>query len=602
MAKKQQRKSNLEEIQSKLVEHKVEVKDGVFIFTGPITIAELSNSLGKSTNEIVSYFFKKGQMYNQNYTLNEEEIAELCIEFGLDFQKEQNINAANFMEQIEIIDSEEDLETRAPIITVMGHVDHGKTTLLDKIRKANVASSEAGGITQHTGAYQIKHKNKKITFLDTPGHQAFTGMRIRGAKVTDIVILVVAADDGIMPQTEEAISHAKNANVPIIVFINKMDKVNKDIERIKAELSNHDIVTEEWNGNTQFIYGSALSGKGIDELFDAINVQSEILELKANKNRYPIGTVIESKLDKGRGSVATLIVQNGTLHARDFIVAGSQYGKIRTLETTSGKKIEKAGPGTPVVITGLNYTPLSGDKFYGFHEEKAAKKLASDKSFLDKQQNLKQKNMINNLDESIKVINIIVKSDVFGTSEAIKSSLEDLKNDEVVINVIHSGSGEITKSDILLAKASKAIIYGFNIKVNDKTINEAAEEGVEIKNYSIIYKIIEEVQLMAKGLKAPKYLRQEIGQAQILKLFWYSKIGQIAGCLAISGKIKANAIIQIYRKNKMIHEGKLETLKSGLNDAKEIGNGKEFGCKIYKYEDAQIDDIIKAYEEILVEE
>ncbi|WGI36379.1 translation initiation factor IF-2 [Mesomycoplasma lagogenitalium] len=601
MAKKINRKSNLEEIKSQLVSVKTELKDGIFIFTGPMTIAEFTEKIKKPANEVVAMFFKKGKMYNLNHSLSEEEIAELCLEYGFDFQKETEINASNFMDEIEIFDEEKEMQLRAPIITIMGHVDHGKTTLLDKIRKTNVADGEAGGITQHTGAYQIEFQNRKITFLDTPGHEAFTEMRSRGAKITDIVVLVVAADDGVMPQTIEAISHAKNANVPIIVFVNKMDKQNTDIEKLKSELSVHNIMSEEWGGDNMFIYGSGKTGKGISELFEAINLQADILDLKANRNRYPIGTVVESRLDKGKGAIATLIIQNGTLYPRDFIVAGSKYGKIRTMEDSNGKPLEKAYPGTPVVITGLNYIPLAGDRFFGFTDEKFAKNLAEEKAFTDKQTILKERNSVS-FEDGIKLVNIIIKSDVFGTSEAIKSSLEKLKNDEAVVNVVHSSVGEVTKADILLAQASNAIIYAFNSNVPSSIKQFANQEKIEIKEYSVIYKIIEEVEALLKGFKAPKYEERKIGEALVLKLFYYSKVGYIAGSTMLDGKFKSGCKVKVLRKNKIIHTGKLDSLRKGPNDVKEVASGMEFGCHIAKFDDIQVDDIIQAFEEVLIEE
>ncbi|MBN3535033.1 translation initiation factor IF-2 [Mycoplasma procyoni] len=601
MAKKNNRKSNLEEIKSQLVSVKTELKDGVFIFTGPMTIAEFTQKINKSANEVITAFFKKGKMYTLNHSLSEEEIAELCLEYGFDFQKETEINASNFMEEIQISDQESEMETRAPIITIMGHVDHGKTTLLDRIRKSNVVEGEAGGITQHTGAYQVEFQNKKITFLDTPGHEAFTEMRARGAKVTDIVVLVVAADDGVMPQTVEAISHAKSAKVPIIVFVNKVDKPNTDIERIKAELSTHDILPEEWKGDNIFVYGSGKTGQGIPELFEAINLQASVLDLKANKNRYPIGTVVESRLDKGKGAIATLIIEHGTLYPRDFIVAGSKYGKIRTMEDSTGKSVEKAIPGMPVVITGLNYVPLAGDKFFGFPDEKFAKSLAEEKAFSDKQQQLKERNSIT-FEDGVKVVKIIIKSDVNGTAEAIKSSLEKLKNEEAAVHVIHSSVGEVTKADILLAQASDAIIYAFNTNVPSSIKQFANQEKIEIKEYSIIYKIIEEVEAILKGFKAPKYEERNTGEALVLQLFFYSKVGNIAGSTMVSGKMKAGSKVRVLRKGKVVHVGKLDSLRKGPNDTKEVSSGMEFGCHIAKFDDIRVDDIIQAYEEVLIEE
>ena len=380
---KSKRISNDDEIKNQLVDIKVELKDGVFIFTGPMSVNEFAKRINKSTNEILTNLFKKGIMYTLNSILSEEEIAEICFEYGFDFKKEIELNESNFMDHFEINDDQKDLVPRPPIITIMGHVDHGKTTLIDKIRKSNITSTEAGGITQHTGAYQVNHKKRLITFLDTPGHEAFTAMRLNGAKVTDIVILVVAADDGVMPQTVEAIDHAKAAKVPIIVFINKMDKPNADPEKVKGDLSKHDILAEDWGGDTTFIYGSALTGQGIEDLFEAIILQADILNLRANKNRSPIGTVIEANILTGKGTIATLMITNGTIYKRDFIVAGSNFGRIKTLLSIEGKEIESAGPGTPVIITGLNYLPKSGDKFLGFEDEKFAKKLANKLAFSD---------------------------------------------------------------------------------------------------------------------------------------------------------------------------------------------------------------------------
>ncbi|MGY6172277.1 translation initiation factor IF-2 [Candidatus Mycoplasma pogonae] len=600
MAKNKSRKWDVNEIKSQLTSVKTELKNGVFIFSKQMTISEVAQKMNKSASEIVGHFFKRGKMFNLNHTLGEEEIAELCLEFGYDFQKENEINAANFMEKIVIVDDKKDLEWRPPIITIMGHVDHGKTSLLDKIRKSNVASSEAGGITQHTGAYQVSHKNKLITFLDTPGHEAFTGMRARGAKITDIIILVVAADDGVMPQTIEAINHAKAAEVPVIVFVNKMDKVNKDPERVKSDLSGYDIVSEEWGGDIQFVYGSALTGKGIEDLLTAITLQAEMMELKANKNRYPIGFVIEAKMDKGRGALATIIVQNGTLYERDFIVAGSKYGKIRTMESTTGQRVEKAEPGTPVVITGLNYLPEAGDKFFGFLDEKFAKELAEEKAFQDKQDVLKLKNSFQT-ESDVKVINIIIKADVSGVSEAIKNSLSKLQNEDAVVNVIHSSPGEVSKADILLASASNAIIYSFNLKVSDSIMQFAKEQKVDVRSYNIIYKIIEEIEAMIKGMKAPKYESKLIGEATVLQVFFYSKVGNIAGCVVNSGLVRSKCSVQVFRKNKKIHEGKLDSLKIQKNDVAEVKNGHEFGCHIRKFNDVEPDDVLKFFEEVLVE-
>ncbi len=597
---KNKRISNDEEIKNQLVDIKVELKDGVFIFTGPMSVNEFAKRINKSTNEILTNLFKKGIMYTLNSILSEEEIAEICFEYGFDFKKEIELNESNFMDHFEINDNKDELVPRPPIITIMGHVDHGKTTLIDKIRKSNIAASEAGGITQHTGAYQVSHNKKLITFLDTPGHEAFTAMRLNGAKVTDIVILVVAADDGVMPQTVEAIDHAKAAKVPIIVFINKMDKPNADSEKVKGDLSKYDVLAEDWGGDTTFIYGSGLTGQGIEDLFEAILLQADILDLKANKNRSPIGTVIEANILTGKGTIATLMVTNGTIYKRDFIVAGSNFGRIKTLLSIEGKEIESAGPGTPVIITGLNYLPKSGDKFLGFEDEKFAKKLANKKAFSDKQNELVNKNVnLNNIGDK-KIVNLIIKTDVQGTAEAIKYSLSKLSNKDVIINIIRYSSGSITNSDILLAKASNAIIFAFNLKVDASIRNQASQEKIIIKTSSIIYEIIEEVENIVKSYGEPEYEEIKVGEAIIQKIFFYSKVGNIAGCLATNGTIKINTKMKLLRNNKIIHEGILETLQHGKDSIKKIEKGKEFGTHVKDFNDIQEGDIIETYENVLI--
>ena len=589
------RKTNDHFIENQLKSVDTQLKDGVFIFTAPMTISEFAEKVKKPSNEIVGHFFKQGNMYNINHILDEEQIAELCLELGYDFQKETEINAQNFMEEVEITDKEEDLEQRPPIITIMGHVDHGKTTLIDNIRNANVAAGEAGGITQHTGAYQVIHEGKKITFLDTPGHEAFTAMRSRGAKLTDIVILVVAADDGVKPQTKEAVDHAKAAKVPMIVFVNKMDKPGANPEKVISELSGEDVVAEEWGGDVQFIKGSGLTGEGITELFAAINLEAEMLELKANPNRLPIGTVVESRIDKGRGTTATIIVENGTLHSRDFIVAGSNYGRIRTMHDSNKKVMDKAGPGTPVVITGLNYTPNAGDKFFGFTDEKFAKNLASQKAHLDRQDELRERTPIQ-VEDGVKIYNIIIKADVQGTAEAVKHSLAKLENEEAKVNIVRSSVGAINKSDILLAQASNATIFGFNIRPMADMKSLANEQKVEIKSYSIIYKMIEDVESTLTGMQAPKYEEKVTGEAQVQKVIFYSKVGNIAGCMMNSGVIYSTSQIRLIRNGVVLHDGKLDSLQRGKDSAKKVENGKDFGCHIRAYNDIQEGDIIEAYQ------
>ncbi|WP_036430643.1 translation initiation factor IF-2 [Mycoplasmopsis felis] len=600
MAKKNHRISNVKEIKEQLQTTKTEVKNGVFIFTSKMSIADFSKSTNISANDIIKKFFLLGKMYNVNHILSEEEIAELCIENGLDFQKETNVDGSNFLDEVNFEDKPEDLITRNPIIAVMGHVDHGKTTLIDKIRKSNIVASESSGITQHTGAYEIAHKKSHITFLDTPGHEAFTKMRARGAKVTDIIILVVAADDGVMPQTKEAIQHAKAANVPIIVFVNKMDKPNKDLDRLKGELAENEVVISEYGGDVQIVYGSAINGEGLTELFDEITLLAEVMDLKANPKRYPIGTVIESRVDKGAGAVSTIVIENGTLYKGDFIVAGSRYGRIRSLTDSQGNPLEKVLPGQPGIITGLNYAPDAGDKFIGFSDEKFAKKLANEKAFADKMNLLHDKSVAMQNTDGKKVINVIIKSDVHGTSEAIKGQINSMENEEAIVKVIAASAGYVNGNDLLLAQASNAIIFVFNLKTPSNMKQNAAAQNISLIEHNVIYKIIEDCQTLLDGQKAPVYEERKIGEAHILKVFFYSKVGKIAGCLQDSGVVKEKCKVKVYRKSKLIHEGVLESLKRELNDAKEVVKGKDFGTHIKNFNDIELDDVLEFYEDVRI--
>ncbi|MEI2462455.1 translation initiation factor IF-2 [Mycoplasmopsis felis] len=600
MAKKNYRISNVQEIKEQLQTTKTEVKNGVFIFTSKMSIADFSKSTNISANDIIKKFFLLGKMYNVNHILSEEEIAELCIENGLDFQKETKVDGSNFLDEVNFEDKPEDLITRNPIIAVMGHVDHGKTTLIDKIRKSNIVASESSGITQHTGAYEIAHKKSYITFLDTPGHEAFTKMRARGAKVTDIIILVVAADDGVMPQTKEAIQHAKAANVPIIVFVNKMDKPNKDLDRLKGELAENEVVISEYGGDVQIVYGSAINGEGLTELFDEITLLAEVMDLKANPKRYPIGTVIESRVDKGAGAVSTIVIENGTLYKGDFIVAGSRYGRIRSLTDSQGNPLEKVLPGQPGIITGLNYAPDAGDKFIGFSDEKFAKKLANEKAFADKMNLLHDKSVAMQNTDGKKVINVIIKSDVHGTSEAIKGQINSMENEEAIVKVIAASAGYVNGNDLLLAQASNAIIFVFNLKTPSNMKQNAAGQNISLIEHNVIYKIIEDCQTLLDGQKAPVYEERKIGEAHILKVFFYSKVGKIAGCLQDSGVVKEKCKVKVYRKSKLIHEGVLESLKRELNDAKEVVKGKDFGTHIKNFNDIELDDVLEFYEDVRI--
>lgn len=593
------RKSNVESLKQQLNVVETKLEDGVFIFSGPLTISEFANKIKKSVSEILTHYFKQGLMKTINTTLNEEEIAELCLQYNLDFKKEDNVDAQNLFDKLEIVEDPNDLVKRPPIVTIMGHVDHGKTTLIDKIRQSNILDSEFGGITQHTGAYQVEHNDRKITFLDTPGHEAFTEMRSRGAKVTDIVVIVVAADDGVKPQTIEAIDHAKAANVPIIIFVNKMDKPGADPEKVKSQLSEHDIVCEEWGGEHQFIYGSAANNHNIDSLLEAIFLQADLLDLKANLNRDPIGTVVESRIDKGRGVVSTIIVQNGTLLPRDFIVAGGQYGNIRSLTTVEGKPLAKALPGTPCVITGLAKNPQSGDKFIVISDEKFAKKLAEEKAYLDKQRELNEKNAFS-IHDGIKTVNVIIKTDVQGTAEAIRQTLIKIKNEEIAVNVIRSTAGEVTKADILLAETSNARIYVFNNALSAEIKKLAESKGIKIARHNIIYKIVEELEALITTMKEPVYEEKLIGTAQVIQLFFYSKVGTIAGCMATSGQIKEFSKVEVLRRDKVIFKGQIDSLKREKNDVKVVEKGFDFGTHIKEFDKIEVDDELKFYEDVLV--
>lgn len=597
---KRNRVSNTDEVKKQLSDIKTEIVDGTFIFTNRLPLGEFAEKIKANPNEIIKNFFMKGKYYTINHILEEEEIAEICLEKGLDFKKENNIDAGNFLNEVVFHDDPKALIKRPPIITVMGHVDHGKTSLIDYIRKTKVAETESSGITQHTGAYQITYNNNKITFIDTPGHKAFSEMRARGAKVTDIIVLVVAADDGVMPQTIEAINHAKAANVPIIVFVNKMDKQQKDLDRIKRELLEANVVIEEYGGDAQIVYGSAVTGQGIEKLFDAILLLADILDLKANPDRYPLGTVIESKIDKGIGNVSTVIVENGTLCKSDYIVAGACSGKVRTLKDTLGNNIEQAGPGTPVIISGLNNSPLAGDKFIGFEDEKYAKKLANQKAQIDKSNDLYERTQQIAIEDGKKVFNVIIRSDVQGTAEAIKNTVSTMENEEAAIRVIAAQAGQVVSNDLLLAQASNAIIIAFNIKVSPNIKQTAKELGVKILNYEVIYKITEDLQKMLDGEKPVVYEEKKIGSAHVIKTFFYSKVGTIAGCLVDDGVVKANCKVKIFRNRKMIHEGVLETLKREMNDAKEVEKGKDFGTHIKKFNDIKEDDTLEFFEDVPV--
>ncbi|VEU67968.1 translation initiation factor IF-2 [Mycoplasmopsis pulmonis] len=603
MAKKRDKRlSNINEIKTQIINVKTELKNGVFIFSSPMTIGEFAQKINISGTEIVKEYFLKGKMYTLNHILSEEEIADLCFKHGYDFRVEKEINASNFLDNIEFEDKKEDLETRPPIITIMGHVDHGKTTLIDKIRKSNIVSTESSGITQHTGAYQIIYDNKKITFLDTPGHEAFSAMRARGSKVTDIVILVVAADDGVKPQTKEAIAHAQAANVPIIVFVNKMDKPSKDLNRLKNDLSVSGINLEEWGGDTPIVYGSALKGEGIEKLFENINLQAEILDLKFNPKRHPLGVVIESKMDKGVGSLTTVIVQNGTLHKGDFLVAGPRYGRVKAIYDTNKKPLKKVGAGTPVFVIGLNYAPSAGEKFVGINDEKYAKKLSQEREDSEKQEKFLQQTQTISIrrDNDKKIFNIIIKSDTQGTAEAIKDLILRIANDEIEVIVVSYGIGVINNSDLLLAQTSNSEIIGFNSKPNPNIKQQAEDLNIQVNSFDVVYKIVDYLNEKINKMVKPKFEKRTIGRAKILKVFFYSKVGNIAGCLMEEGHVKSDSFVKVYRKNKLIHDGRVETLRKGPDEVKKIEKGFEFGLRIKNFDDIKEDDQLEIIEEFRI--
>ena len=577
------------------------VVDGVVEYEEGITVDELSQKIGQTPANVIKVLFMLGTMVTINSSLNDEQVELICMEYGLECKKVVPVSEVNF-EDLEVVDDPKDLVPRPPVITIMGHVDHGKTTLLDHIRKSRVAEGEFGGITQHIGAYQVSVKGKKITFLDTPGHEAFTAMRARGAMITDIVIIVVAADDGVMPQTREAVDHALAANVPIIVAINKIDKPGADPQRIMTEVSELGLMPEEWGGDVPYVNISAKKGIGIDELLETVTVVAELAELKANPKRMAYGSVIEGRLDKGRGPVATLLIQNGTLRSANPIVVGATYGRVRQLVDDRGREIKSAGPATPVEITGLNDVPEAGDKFMVFETEREARHVGEERAQkkIEEERNSTSAMSLDDLFSQMKSgevvdLNIIVKADVNGTAEAVKSSLEKIDVEGARVNVIRSTVGAISESDILLASASKAIIYGFNVRPDANVRRKADEEGVEIRLHQVIYKMVEEIEAAMKGMLAPEMEEVVTGQAEIRHIYKVSKIGNIAGCYVTDGSIKRDCGIRLIREGIIVYEGKLASLKRFKDDAKEVNQGYECGLTIENYNDIKEGDIVEGY-------
>ena len=540
-------------------------------------------------------------MATVNQTLDRETVELVAEEAGFEVKDKIFTDVIEF-EKIVLEDSEEDLEKRPPVVTIMGHVDHGKTTLLDAIRNSRVVTGEAGGITQHIGAYQVNHNGNVITFLDTPGHAAFTSMRARGAQVTDICVLVVAADDGVMPQTKEAIDHAKAAGVPIIVAVNKMDKPTANPDRVMQELTNFNLLAEEWGGDTIFVRLSALQGEGIDELLEMINLVSEMAELKANPKRLATGTVIEAKLDKGRGPVATLLVENGTLRIGDSIVVGNTHGRVRAMVDDLNKRIEAAGPSTPVEITGLNDVPQAGDRFMVFPSEKEARQIAEQRTANARELGNKAGKAVS-LDDlfsqiqegELKELNLIIKGDVQGSVEALSGSLQKIDVEGAKINIIRASVGTITETDVTLASASGAIIIGFNVRPSAATRQQAAAEGVDIRLHSIIYKVIDEIEAAMKGLLDPVFEEKVTGQLEVRQTFKVSKVGTIAGCYVTDGSVSRNASVRVIRDGIVVFEGELGSLKRFKDEVKEVNYGYECGITIDRFNDIKEGDIIEAY-------
>ena len=600
--KRDSRRSNIPNGGYNKKQENVKVNNGVFVYNRALTVGELANELKINAAEIIKFLFLNKKMVTINQTLDDETIGLICLQFGYDFRKEKLVSEENF-EEMEIVDKPEDLKPRAPIVTIMGHVDHGKTTLIDAIRNSRLVDSEVGGISQAIGAYQKEIDGHKITFLDTPGHEAFTAMRSRGAAVTDIVVLVVAADDGVMPQTIEAIDHAKAAGVPIIVAINKIDKDGANVERIKSELMNYDIIPEEYGGDTICCEISAKKNIGIKELLEAIIVVSEMLELKANPDRYAIGTVIEAKLDKGEGPKATLLVQNGSLTTQDYVVVGTAYGKIRRMTNEYKKIVKVASPSTPVSVIGLSEVPNAGDHFMAFPTEKQAKDIAFKRQLIKKQEEqnasggMTLDDLYNRIHEGeTQIVNLIVKADTTGSAEAIKSSLVKLCNEQVKLNIIHCTAGAITDSDIMLASASGAIIYGFNVRPSSLISQKAEQQKVEIRLYRIIYDLLNEMEAAMKGMLKKEIVERVTGQAEVRSLIKISKIGTVAGCYVTSGSIKANSLIRLIRDGIIVYEGKIKSLKRFKDDAKEVKEGFECGINIENFNDIRENDIIEGYE------
>ena len=601
--KEKNKKSNKQ--QPAIIEAPTEetISEDTILVRDGMTVGELSEVLSVNSTELIKKLFMELKiMANINQSLTLEQIELIAMDYGKEIQEEVEINKEDLDLYFEVEDEEKNLKERAPIVTIMGHVDHGKTTLLDTIRNTRVTAGEAGGITQHIGAYQVRTKDKKITFLDTPGHAAFTTMRARGAKITDVTILVVAADDGVMPQTIEAINHAKAADVPIIVAVNKMDKPQANPDRVMNELVEYGLISEEWGGDTIFVPISALKGEGIDELLENILLVTEMQELKANPNRLALGTVIEAKLDKGRGAVATLLVQNGTLNVGDPLVVGNTYGRVRAMINDRSKNIHTAKPSTPVEITGLQDVPNAGDRFVVFGDEKTARQIG-EKRQQQYIETTRQANSAVSLDTlfeqmkqgEMKDLNIIIKADVQGSVEALAMSLAKIDVEGVNVRIIHTGVGAINESDITLAVASSAVVIGFNVRPDNNAKQMAATEQVDIRLHSIIYKVIEEIEAAMTGLLDPEFVEKVIGLAEVRQVYKVSKIGTIAGAYVTEGKVSRDGKVRVIRDSAVIYEGEIDTLRRFKDDVKEVQSGYECGMTVENFNDIKEGDVFEVY-------
>lgn len=575
-------------------------ENNVILYKEGMTVKDLAKVLGVADTDLVKKMFMMGLMININSSISFEDAEVICMEYKKELKKEASVDISNF-EEYEIIDNEDDLVTRPPVVTIMGHVDHGKTSLLDYIRNTHVVSKEAGGITQAIGAYQVEINGNKITFIDTPGHAAFTEMRARGAKITDIVVIIVAADDGVMPQTKEAIDHAKSAKVPIIVAINKIDKTAANVDKIMSEMSEYGLTPEEWGGDTIFVKLSAHTGENVDLLLENIIALAEMEELKANPKRYAVGTVIESKLDKNKGVTASLLINNGTLRLGDPIVVGSTFGKVRTLKDCNGKDLTSAEPSMPVEITGLNEVPVAGDKFMAFESEKTARSVAEKRSVLEKEKKFTKKavsleDLFERIESGHKEINVVLKTDVKGSEEAVKNALEKINVEGVKVTVIRSGVGTITESDVVLASASNAIIIGFNVVPSSKTKEAAKNYNVDIRLYNIIYKLVEEIESAMKGMLDPEYEEVTTGEAEIRQIFKFSKVGNIAGVHVTSGVVKNNSECKLIRDGVIITTTKIKSLQREKDQVKEVKSGFDCGITLENYTDIKVGDTILTFE------